>query len=996
MMQWVISTSIRLRALVAAIAALLLIAGAWQLRHVPLDAVPEFSPLSLQVKTEALGLSAAEVESLITVPMEADLLNGVPWLKSIESESMTGLSSIELFFVPGTDLLQARQMVQERLTQAHALPNVSKPPRLLQPVASAGRIMNIGLSSKTVSLIDMSAQAQWTIVPRLAGVPGVSNVSIWGQRDHQLQILVDPKRLHDSNVKLGQVIKTAGEAVWASPLTYLSSSTPGSGGFIDTPNQRINIRHVSPIVTASEFAKIPVHGTTSALGDVANIVKSHQPLIGDAIVKGGPGLILVVEKFPDFNTTEVTRGVEEALQALRPGMTGIEVDTTIYRPSSFLQRAAGNLSTGLIAAGALAIIGFCALLGSLRLAFVGLVSMAVSLMVAALILYARGMNFNLMLVAGLLLAVGIVIDDAVTGAMNIKRRLLGEPGQLGGPALRQSILLAVAQVRGPAFCAMLILAIAVTPILFMTGLSAAFFRPIILAYLIAIVVSMLTAMVVTPALAMLLIPNTPRSRPTRSASVSSVLTAREAFVRLPSRSWAPAAVLVIAGFVALFLAWDQRDRLLIPTFRETDILVEVGAPPGTSLPAMTMATQTLVEELRKIPGINNAAAMIGRGALSHEVADVNTGEVWVSIDAGAPYETTLAAIRRVVNRQKDLSGELQPYLSKVMQERLTGDDESITVRVYGHELSILRAKAEEVRAMLSKVKGVRKPSIEQLTERDAIDVSVDLDRAKTHGLKPGDVRRFASAMLSGITVGALFNDQKVIDVVVWGTPEIRASEDDVSNLLIETDSGGLVKMSDIAVVKTTPVVDIIRRQGVSRRIDIEADVTGRPLNEVYDEVARRLADISFPFEYYARVLGEHVAQRAARNAFYTGLGAALVLILLLLQAVYESWRLALLTFVTLPASILGGILVLVMLRDLSLLGAVLGLFAVLGIAVRNAIMLLRRIQLAERDDCMDRSDAVAQGVRDQFQPILITAITTGLVVLPFVVLGDVAGLEVAH
>src|SRR3954467_9693214 len=307
MMRWIVSSSLRLRTLIAALAVLLLAIGSWQLRSVPLDAVPEFSPLSLQVKTEALGLSASEVEALITVPMEADLLNGVPWLKSIESESVTGLSSIEMFFVPGTDLMQARQMIEERLVQAHALPNVSKPPRMLQPVASAGRIMNVSLTSKTVPLIDMSVQAQWNIVPRLAGVPGVANVSIWGQRDRQLQVLVDPKRLNDANVTLEQIVKTAGEAVWASPLTFLNSSTPGSGGFIDTPNQRLNVRHVFPITSVADFANIPVAGTSLPLHDVADVVEGHPPLIGDAIFKDDPGLLLVVEKYPGFNTIEVTK-----------------------------------------------------------------------------------------------------------------------------------------------------------------------------------------------------------------------------------------------------------------------------------------------------------------------------------------------------------------------------------------------------------------------------------------------------------------------------------------------------------------------------------------------------------------------------------------------------------------------------------------------------------------------------------------------------------------
>ena len=997
MMQWVVSSSLRLRTLIAALAALLLVAGGWQLRGVPLDAVPEFSPLSLQVKTEALGLSAAEVESLITVPMEADLLNGVPWLKSIESESMTGLSSIEMFFMPGTDLLRARQMIQERLVQAHALPNVSKPPRLLQPVASAGRILNIGLSSKTVSMIDMSVQAQWTIVPRLIGVPGVANVTVWGQRERQLQVLVDPKRLREAKVTLEQIVKTAGEAVWASPLTYLNSSTPGSGGFIDTPNQRLNIRHISPILTASEFAKVPVHGTTTALGSVANVVESHQPLIGDAVVKGGPGLMLVVEKFPDFNTAEVTRGVEAALEALRPGMSGIDVDTTIFRPSGFIERATLNLSSGLMIAGALAVVGFCALLGSWRAAFIGLVSMTASLIAAALVLHVRGVNFNMIVLAGMVLAIGVIIDDAIVDISNIRHRLLEPRRPPSGGTPDQSILSAVLEVRGPALYATLILAVAVLPILFMKGLSAAFFQPMISAYLLALFISMLMAMTVTPALAMLLTSaERPMGRPDGSVIAGGLRRAFEGVGPLATRSLTPASVLVIAGVVAVFLAWTQRDRSLIPSFKETDVLVEWQAAPGTSLQAMTRATEALVQDLRKLPGVRNAAAQIGRAALSYDVADVNTGEVWVSIDPAAPYETTLAAIQNAANAQKGYSGDVETYLTKKMRERLTGEDESITVRVYGHDMSILRAKAEEVRALLSKIDGVKKPRVEQQAERPAIDVSVDLDRARGHGLKPGDVRRSASALISGITVGALFHDQKVVEVVVWGVPEIRSNPDNVKDLWIESEAGELVRLSDVASVTTAPAVNIIRRQGVSRRIDIEADVSGRPVGDVMREVASRIKDIAFPFEYHARVLGEHTERRADINALYGYFGASLILVFLLLQAAFGSWRLAVLTLVSIPASLLGGFLVLFLLKDLSMLGGVLGLFAVFGIAIRNAITLIRRFQILKHHDGEDVSRIVSRGLGERFQPIVTTAIATALVVLPFAVLGNIAGLEIAN
>src|ERR1700704_511512 len=346
MLTWLISSSVRLRTLVVVVAAGLLILGALDVRNKPLDVIPELALPSLTVKTESLGLSSAEVESLITVPLEADLLNGVPWLQVIQSESMAGLSTIEMMFAPGTELMKARQMVQERLTQAHALPNVSSPPVMLQPVSSASRIMNVGLSSNTVEPIEMSVQARWNIVPRLVGVAGVANVSIWGQRERQVQVQVDPRNLYAKGIKLEQVVKTAGEAVWSSPLTYLNSSTPGTGGFIDTPNQRLNIRHQLPITTARDFAQVPVKGAKFKLGDVAYVSENHQPLIGDAVLKDGPGLLLVIEKFPGFSTSEVTRGIERTLDELRPGLPGIEIDTAIYRPAGFLELASINLSRG--------------------------------------------------------------------------------------------------------------------------------------------------------------------------------------------------------------------------------------------------------------------------------------------------------------------------------------------------------------------------------------------------------------------------------------------------------------------------------------------------------------------------------------------------------------------------------------------------------------------------------------------------------------------------
>jgi Cu/Ag efflux pump CusA len=858
-MLWLISSGMRLRTLVVAVAAGLLILGAVGIKDRPLDVIPELALPSLTVKTESLGLSSAEVESLITVPLEADLLNGVPWLQVIQSESMAGLSTIEMIFAPGTDLMKARQMVQERLTQAHALPNVSSPPVMLQPVSSTSRVMNIGLSSKSVSLIDMSIQARWNIAPRLAGVPGVANVSIWGQRERQVQVLVDGRNLLKKGVKLEQVIKTTGEAVWSSPLTYLNSSTPGTGGFIETPNQRLSIRHQLPISTVSTFAKVPLSGTTVRVGDVAFLAEGHQALIGDAIIGDGPGLMLAIEKFPGFNTSDVTRGVERAMEELKPGLPGIDINTRIYHPASFIERATGNLGKAAIISIILVAVVLGLLMGSWRAAVIALAAILMSFVAAGLLLQAAGISLSMMVIGGLLMASGVVVHDGILDADNLLRRLRA-------PREEQSSFLVLAramlETRRPMLYASLIVVLAVVPVLFMQSRSAAFFAPMAWAYIAAVAVSTLVALIVTPALAALLLANTaPNVKSDAPIDRLAGIFDRVggSVLRWPIACIGAGVVAAIASFAIL----TPLERNLVPSFRETDLLVEWQGTPGTSLQAMMRSTEGLIHDLKQIPGVQNAHANLGRALLCNceHAADVNTGQVWVNIDPNAQYETVVDAVEAAVTTYPGMRGQVETYLSTRLREALTGDPDSITVRVYGKSLDIIRAKAEEIRAAIAKIQGIENARVEQQVEEPAIEVKVDVDRAADFGLKPGDVRRATSALVGGITVGALFEEQKVFDVVVWGRPELRDNIEDIRNLMISSEDGSLARLDQVADVRVAPATSIIRRQGASRRIDVLAKVDERALGDVANEVSRTVKQIAFPFEHRAEVLGEYKEQR---------------------------------------------------------------------------------------------------------------------------------------
>jgi len=316
-------------------------------------------------------------------------------------------------------------MVAERISQsAVGLPHVSKPPTMIQPLSSASRFMIVGLSSKDLSLIDMSVLARWTIAPRLMGVPGVAHVAIWGNRDRQLQVLVDPAKLHEKGVTLDQIIETTGNALWVSPLTFLEASSPGSGGFIDTPNQRLTVWHVLPISSPEELAKVPVEGAEGVfLGDVTKVVEDHQPLIGDAVINDSTNLLLVVEKLPEVNTLEVTQDVEAALAALQPGLPGLEFNASLFRPTTYIEMAMANLTQSLIIAALLVVLALGAFLYGWRTALISLAAIVVSLFAALFVLYLRGSTLNSMVLAGLVIALGIVVDDAVVDVKNIMRRL---------------------------------------------------------------------------------------------------------------------------------------------------------------------------------------------------------------------------------------------------------------------------------------------------------------------------------------------------------------------------------------------------------------------------------------------------------------------------------------------------------------------------------------------------------------------------------------------
>ena len=999
MLRYLLQLSLKFRVLIAAGAITAIVIGVAQLQSAPVDALPEFTPPQVQIQTEALGLSAAEVEELITLPIEHDLLNGVPWLDQIRSESIPGLSSILLTFKPGTDPLKARQVVQERMTQAHALPNVGSSPVIVPPVASLGRVMMIGLSSKELSLIDLSVLARWKIKPRLMGVPGVANVTIWGQRDKQLQVQIDPERLRANGVTLSQVITTTGNALWSSPLTYVEASTPGTGGFIDTSTQRLGIQHVSPITSPQGLASVTIEDTGSRkvrLDQVANVVEDHQPLIGDAVFSKGRGLILVVEKFPGADTRAITAGVEDALDALRPGLSGVVIDPDLYQARSFIDTALENLGIWAIAASAL----FLLLLGlvflSWRPVVVAFLTVVVSLLTAMYVLYLAGVAFNAMVLAGLGVALGLLVDDALA-ALPLLRRALSDLPRRSDPAATVAAMgEAVAGLRATSLYSTLILLVAAVPVLFLGGLAGAFAAPAAVAYVVAVGASTLVALLLAPTLAFFLLGTaeavqrpSPLANPARRLFEATV----PAFLERPRWVAVLAAGLLVALAAGLLQVGAGPH---LPRAADRSLLIHWDGAPGTSLSQMSQVTTSVLKDLRGIDGVEKAGGHLGRAITSDQVVNVNSGELWVTIADDADYDATLAAVKRVLARYSSIRSSIVTYPDDRVRAVETGNKDPVTVRVYGPDFQVLRQKADEVRQRLAGVSGIVNARVEPVTEEPTLEVRVDLEKAQRYGINPGDVRRTAATYFSGLLAGNLYQDQAIFDVVVVGTPALHANPSSLADLLIDTPNGDTVRIGDVADVRVAMNPTVIRHDATLRSLTVTAGVRGRDVGSVLNDVSARLRTLPMPLEYHAELVGTP-GELQAQTVQTAGLVvAALVGMFLLLQAALASWRLAALVLATLPLTAGGAIVAASGVGGIMTMGALAGLLGALALALRANLALVTAYRALEDGEASVTRDVVVAATRERAGLTLLAQAGTALAFLPLLVLGPVPGTEVVR
>ena len=1002
MMRWIVERSLRLRFVVVALALVLIVAGSRAARNTPLDVFPEFAPPLVEIQTEAPGLSTGEVESLVTVPLE-NAMNGVPGLRTLRSKSVLGLSSVVMIFEDGTALMGARQLVQERLLRmATSLPTAAHPPVILSPLSSLSRVLKIGLTSERLSQMELSTLARWTIRPRLMSIRGVANVAIWGQRDRQLQVLVDPDRLRSNNLTLTDVVTAAREGTAVS-----------AGGYLETPQQRLAIAHFPAVSTPEDLKQIIVRPGTSGgvragagalpgssanalrIGDVAEVVEGFPPPIGDAVINGGDGLMLIVEKQPDGNTLQVTRDVEAAMAALKPGLPDVVIDTTIFRPATFIEMSLENLNRALLLGCVLVILVLMVFLYDWRTALISIIAIPLSLIAAALVLRYRGGTLDTMVIAGLIIALGEVVDDAIIDVENIVRRLrlnaaAGHPRSAFDVVLEASV-----EVRSAVVYGSLIVILVFIPVFMLEGLAGSFFRPLALSYVLAILASLLVALIVTPALSLLLLP-----RHTHAREAPAVTNLKSRYRRLlPRLIAAPTRALVIVAMSLAITAaaFPLLGEEFLPNFQEYDFLMHWVEKPGTSLDAMRRVTVNAGRELTDVEGVRNFGAHIGRAEVADEVVGINFTELWISLDPSVDYEAKVSEIQGIVDGYPGLTRDLLTYLRERIKEVLTGASATIVVRIFGPNLTQLAATAGEVQKALGTVEGVADLTVQQLTVVPQVEVRMRPEAAQIAGVTPAQVRDSMATLLRGTKVGEIYDDQKIFDTVVWSIPTVRSDLFAIKRLPIDTGGGGYVPLDAVADVTLAPTPNEITREGGSRRIDVTTNVRDRDLGAVAQDIQTALGTVTFPEGYHAEVLGEYAAREASQNRLLAIGLLSLLGILLVLHVDFGSARLVAMVTLTLPFALIGGVAAAFLSGGVLSLGSLVGFVTVLGIAARNGIMLVSHYRHLEDVEGMPFGpELVERGAEERLAPILMTALATGLALVPIVVGGSRSGQEVEH
>jgi CzcA family heavy metal efflux pump len=991
MLSAIIRFSIRFRGIVIALSCLMVGYGIYSLFAARLDVFPEFAPARATVQTEAPGLSAEQVEVLVTQPIES-ALGGTLGLAAMKSKSLQGLSLVTLTFDDKTDILSARQLANERLTTlAATLPRGVNAPGLLPLTSSTGIAMVMGVTSATRSTMELHDLAQWTLKPQLMGLPGVADVIVFGGDVRQWQIQVDPQRLEQHGLALQDVVEAARR-----------STGVRAAGFLEGSNQRIVINTVGQAQSEDQLAQAPIvarSGGVVRIGDVAKVQVAPAAALGAASINGQPGVMLLVESQYGADPMRVTESVERKLEVLKPVLAAqkVTLHPDIFRPANFTIAAIGHLRTALLIGGVLVIAVLFLFLLNVRVAFISATAIPLSLLIGVIVLHRFGVSLNTMTIGGLAIALGEVVDDAIVDVENIFRRLR-ENQALAQPAPAARVVMAAAlEVRSAVVYATFIVALVFLPLLTLSGVAGKLFAPLGIAYILAVLASLGVALTLTPALAFIFLGK--GALPEQDSRLVRGMKARYvrwlAVVQDRSR-------VVLAVVVALCLAAAATVPFLsasfIPELKEGHYLIHMALAPGTSLPESMRVGALISSALTRLPGVRVVAQRAGRAGDVVDPVGVNVSEFEVDLKSmsGKAQEVALADIRKTLDGFTGIASSVNTFLTERIDETISGATAPVIVNVYGDDLDILDGKAREVMRALAAVPGAVGVSLQAPPGTPQLVVRLRQDQLARYGFAAASVLDTIQGAFGGVDVAQIYQGSRVQDVTVILDPASRRSPGQVGALRIRNMQGQEIALDQLADITESAGRSQIEHKGGQRVATVTCGVRGRAVGDfVKDAQARIARQVVMPQGGYMEFAGE--AQERARaqqdllvNSALAGAGIVLLLLLAL-----RGMRPTALVLLNLPFALVGGVATVLFVGGGLSLGSMIGFVTLFGITLRNSIMLISHYQhLVEHEGMVWGPEAALRGASERLLPILMTATVTALGLLPLALLTGEPGNEI--
>jgi CzcA family heavy metal efflux pump len=992
-MKRIIQWSVDHHLIVIGLSVLLLAAGAWTARQMPIDVFPDLTAPTVTILAEGHGMAPEEMESLVTFPIES-AINGASGVRRVRSATAVGIAVVWVEFDWGTDIFMARQLVSEKLALVSGTlpPQVERP--VLAPVSSImGEILFFAISSDTDDPLTLRTIADTTVRRRLLAVPGVSQVTPIGGAERQFQVIAHPDALRANNVSLTELLDAARGA----------SQNTSAGVYTEGPQEYV-LEAIGRVRTPAEIGEtvVALRGDRSVLvRDVADVREGAAFKRGEGSRSGRPAVIVGVQKQPGANTIEVTQRLDRELDALQQEMPrGMQIDRRIFRQSDFIQVAVDNVITALRDGGILVIVIVLMFLANLRAAAITLTAMPLSLAAAILALRAFDASINTMTLGGMAISIGALVDDAIIDVENVVRRLRENHARPEGERLPSSVVVreATLEIRSSIVFATIIIVLVFLPVFGLAGIEGRLLTPLAFAYIVALLASLAVAIVVTPALCYAFLPHAASIERGHDGWLTRVLKAR--YGRdLPRILDHPRAVMA-GAFVLLVIAGAALTRAgtaFLPEFHEGSLTVQANTLPGTSLAKSDEIGKRVERILLSQPEVVATARRTGRAEYDEHVQGVEAAEIDVGLrETGRQRDELLAELRRQFSTLPGTNVTIGQPISHRIDHMLSGTRANIAVKVFGDDLSTLRRLGESVRATMAEVPGVADLSLEQQMDVPFVRFVLNRPMIARYGLRPGDVAEAIETSFAGATVGRIFDRGTAFDLIVKFDPSAGADFERIADLPVDTPTGAVVPVRLLADVRREQGPNMVLRENVQRRIVISCNVAGRDLGSVVNDIQAAVRQaVPMPAGYRVEYGGQFESEQSASQRLLALGALVLAGLFILLVLAFGRARDALLIMVNLPLALIGGVVGVFLSGGVLNVASMIGFITLFGIATRNGIMLVSHIRhLMEEEGVTDFREAVLRGAEERLAPILMTAMAAGLALIPLAFGGGKSGSEI--